>query len=144
MYIPVWHILTAKSDCNLLFKSHQNQLFRHQFYTRVIYQFGNDKKRRKRALQNLRNEILCILWKSEFFVSKYSKLFDLCRFNFAVCVILDLLFTSIMIWIPLCLHFPSQHSIRHLTFLKVNFFLSLSCKFPQECRAASYYYSTKM
>ena len=33
------------------FKSHQNQLFRHQFYTRVIYQFGNDKIKKRETVK---------------------------------------------------------------------------------------------
>ena len=69
-FYTLFCLTTAKSDdCNLPpFKSHQNQLFCHQFYTRVIYQFGNDKKkekRRKNALQNQITKALISFWITE-------------------------------------------------------------------------------
>jgi hypothetical protein len=128
------------------FKSHQNQLFRHQFYTRVIYQFGNDKIKKRETVKEYSSTVKTTLvhcpfsCKHTYSVQAYAEYFTLVitfLWSFTVCVISDLLFTSIMIWIPLCLHFPSLNIPFDiwLFFFKSQFWISFrACKFPQECR----------
>ena len=58
------------------FKSHRNQLFHNQFYTRAIYQFGNDKKKERKIVMHYET------WSQQKKIDTYKYLFVSMAFEY--------------------------------------------------------------